>query len=89
MSVSTGGQGSKEKSRAPKTKSTVASKVLNIQNSNADASIRHNKAVMDDPSNCTQDQKNAQRRVICFHLNYIPEVICISYMLNSSAGYNL
>ncbi|PON96189.1 Telomeric repeat-binding factor [Trema orientale] len=60
LSVSSGS--SKEKSRAHKTKSIVASENLIIQNSDIAASIPLNAsscASMNDPSNCTQDGKSA------------------------------
>ncbi|KAG2728763.1 hypothetical protein I3843_01G214200 [Carya illinoinensis] len=64
LSVSTSGQGSKEKSRGAKVKTTIAAPLPNVQNSSPAAPLRHNLStdtVMDDPSNGTQEGKNAPR----------------------------
>ncbi|XP_041018546.1 telomere repeat-binding factor 4-like [Juglans microcarpa x Juglans regia] len=64
LSVSTSGQGSKEKSRAAKVKTTIAAPLPNVHNSSPAAPLRHNLStdtVMDDPSNGTQEGKNAPR----------------------------
>ncbi|KAF5466419.1 hypothetical protein F2P56_016345 [Juglans regia] len=62
LSVSTSGQGSKDKSRAAKVKTTIAAPLPNVQNSSPAAPLRHNTdTVMDDPSNGTQEGKNAPR----------------------------
>uniref|UniRef100_A0A2N9H5U0 MYB transcription factor n=1 Tax=Fagus sylvatica TaxID=28930 RepID=A0A2N9H5U0_FAGSY len=64
LSVSTTGQGSKEKSRAPKIKAITAAPIPNVQNSAPAAPLRRNASpdtVMDDAPNSTQEGKNAPR----------------------------
>lgn len=64
LSVSTSGQGSKDKLRTPKVKTVAAALVPNLQNSSPAPPLRHNVSadfVMVDPSNSTQDGKNAPR----------------------------
>ncbi|GMY34631.1 telomere repeat-binding factor 4 isoform X1 [Fagus crenata] len=64
LSVSTTGQGSKEKSRAPKIKAITAAPIPNVQNSAPAAPLRRNASpdtFMDDAPNSTQEGKNAPR----------------------------
>lgn len=63
LSVSTSGQGSKDKLRTQKVKTIAAAPVTYVQNSSP-APLRHSASsdtVMDDPSNSTQDGKNPPR----------------------------
>lgn len=64
LSVSTSGQGSKDKLRTSKVKIMAAASVPNVQNSSPAPPVRHNASaefVMVDPSNSTQEGKNAPR----------------------------
>ncbi|KAE7999076.1 hypothetical protein FH972_003557 [Carpinus fangiana] len=64
LSVSTSGQGSKDKSRTPKAKTVAAAPVPNAPNSSPAPPLRHNVSadfVTVDPSNSTQEGKNAPR----------------------------
>ncbi|XP_035539747.1 uncharacterized protein LOC109011745 isoform X1 [Juglans regia] len=65
LSVSTSGQGSKEKLRTSKVKTVTAAPLPNVQNYSHAAPLRRKASigtVVDDPSSSMQEGKNARRR---------------------------